>query len=119
MLDDVVQMFLVLRPVIDCQCDSLCAKSARSSNPVQVDLWIRHRFVLEFYYRHIVVNHKLSLRHIDTSSNHIRSYQYVNVLITELLNCSITLLLGHLGKHNVRFEVVFGKQVVDLFCEVP
>lgn len=118
-LDNVIEMLLILWPIIDCKSNSLGSESTRSTNPVKINFWISHGFILKLYYRYIVVDDELRLWYVDTSSDHVCCDQYVDILISELFNGSITLFLGHLGKHNVRFEVIFCEKVVDLLGKVP
>lgn len=106
---DVVQVLLVDRSVVDRQSDTLSAESARTTDTMEVDLRVGDRLVVELDYRHVVVYHELRLGHVDTSCDHVGRDQHVDVLVPELLNGGITLLLGHLGEHDVGLEVVFGK----------
>lgn len=92
-LYDVIKMLLVYLPIINGEGDTLGTEPASSSDPMKVDLWIGYRLVVELYHWHVIVDDKLCLRHIDTSSNHIGCNQHVNVLVSELLNGVVTLLL--------------------------
>ena len=119
MLDNIIKVLLVNISVVDCQCDTLCSETACSTDSVQVDLRVRDSLVIKLYHWHIIVDNQLCLRYVNTSRDHVRRDQYVDVLVTELFNRRITLLLGHLGEHDVRFEVVLGEESVDLLGEVP
>ena len=61
---------------------------------------------------HVKVDDKLRLGHINTSGNQISCNQDIDLLLSESLHCAVSLLLRHLGEHDVGLQICLSQNSV-------
>ena len=119
MLHGTVEVLLVDVSVPKSQRDTVGAKPSSPANPVEVSFMISALLtVSRSHVGHIVVDHELGLWHIDTPCDDVGGDQHIDVTVAEALDGCISLLVRHLGEHDVRLKTLLAQNLVDCVCEV-
>ena len=71
MIHYLVEVYLVLVPVVDCDGKTLRAESSSPSDSVQIVLRIADLLVARSHCGHVKVQNNLHLWHVDTSRKHV------------------------------------------------
>jgi hypothetical protein len=100
MLGDSVHCLFFCLVLGHCESESICAEPTRTTNAVHKvsEVWMVESALLS--QRDIIVKHKVYLRHVNASSQHIRGDEAVEFLLAESINDLVALLsLNSANKH--------------------
>jgi hypothetical protein len=111
--DDTIEALFIHISIIKGQCQSIGSKPSSTTNPMQVSIWLW--ISLSAWY--VKVDDKLSLGHINTSSNQISCNEHIDLLLSESLHSAVSLLLRHLGEHDVGFEICLSQNSMHGLCK--
>lgn len=92
-LNDLIKPLLVLVSVHDGQGYAVSAEPSGSADSMQVGLHICLLSLIDC--RHIVVDHQLSLRDVDSSGNQVCGDKHLDFLLSELGHDLVSFLLVH------------------------
>jgi len=117
-INDIIQELFVLISVINAQRKSLSSKSTNSTNSMEVSGTVGLHLSFHLVSWNIVIDDKFSFWDINTSGDQVCSYQYIDLLFSELLHGLISFFFCHFREHDVRFETSFIQLCVDCFREI-
>ena len=109
MSNDIVEVLLVHLTVVKCESDTVDAETSSSTDSMEVCLGIRCSSLTIEGGGNIIINDELRLKNVNTSGEHVGSNKHVDLLVAELPDGFITLLICHVGEHEIRCETLLSK----------
>jgi len=119
MLNNRVKVSLINFSIVDSHCNTLDTESSSSTNSMEVCFGIGFGLTVWALGRwYIIIDNQLCLRDVNTSSNEIGCDQHINLLVSKLLDCLVTLIFRHFGEHDEGVEACLSQHFMNSFSIV-